>query len=63
MLDQVRTADAALGFTARLPRIEELNDLLVGAVWAGICARRDVPMGLDLIGELERYQADVAVRG
>ncbi len=62
-LDQLRKAENALDFTARLAITEELKDLPFGDVWAEFCRRDDKPTGRVLIDELARYQARVAVRG
>ncbi len=62
-LDRLRAAEDALDFTARLTLTEEFKDLPFGAIWAEFCARQEVPAGLPLIAELDRYQASVAGRG
>ena len=59
----LKSAEAALDFTARLALGEELKDLPFAAVWAEHCARAEVPVGAPLITELGRYQASVAGRG
>ncbi|MEM8917203.1 MAG: L-rhamnose isomerase, partial [Pseudomonadota bacterium] len=62
-LERLKDAETNLDFTARLMLTEELKDLPFGAVWREFCARMDVPNGLQLVGELEHYQAAVAPRG
>ncbi|MEM1399188.1 MAG: L-rhamnose isomerase [Pseudomonadota bacterium] len=62
-LERLKDAETNLDFTARLTLTEELKDLPFGAVWREFCARMDVPNGLQLVGELEHYQAVVAPRG
>ena len=62
-LDRLKSAETALDFTARLTLTEELKDLPYGAVWSEFCARQDVPAGLNLISNLESYQAKVSARG
>ncbi len=60
--DQLRAAEDALDFTARLTLTEELKDLPYGAVWNEFCARNNVPTGLKLISDLDAYQASVMDR-
>lgn len=60
---QLRKAEDALDFTARLTMTEELKDLPYGAVWAEFCARMDVPVGAPLISALDQYQSSVSGRG
>ncbi|MDO6731262.1 L-rhamnose isomerase [Marinovum sp. 2_MG-2023] len=62
-MDRLKTAEAAMDNTARFTLTEEFKDLPFGAVWAEFCARADMPVGLDLIRELDSYQAGVAGRG
>jgi L-rhamnose isomerase len=59
----LKTVEARLDYTTRLALTEELRDLPFATVWAEHCARTDRPTGAALIGELERYQAQVASRG
>lgn len=60
--DRLRTAEDALDFTARLTLTEELKDLPYGAVWNEFCTRNDVPSGMALISELDKYQSSVQDR-
>lgn len=60
---RLKAAEAALDFTSRLVLTEELKDLPFGAVWDEFCARHDVPAGLGLAAELDRYQSSVESRG
>ena len=60
---QLRQAEDALDFTARLVLTEELKDLPYGAVWAEFCARMEVPLGASLVQSLDAYQSSVAERG
>ena len=62
-LERLKKAEAALDHTARMTLTEEIKDLPFGAVWSEFCRRQDVPNGLALIGELDAYQAKVAMRG
>jgi L-rhamnose isomerase len=57
---QLRSAEDKLDFTTRLTLTEEFRDLPFGAIWAEFCSRLDTPSGLELIGELDAYQARVA---
>jgi len=59
---RLREVEGALDFTARLTVTEELKDLPYGLVWAEFCARKDVPFGSALIGNLDAYQASVSTR-
>lgn len=61
--DRLRHAEDALDFTTRLVLTEELKDLPFGAIWQEFCARHDVPEGMTLMSDLDRYQASVASRG
>lgn len=62
-LDRLKAAEDALDHSARFMLTEEFKDLPFGAVWSEFCARAEVPDGLGLIRELDRYQASVAGRG
>lgn len=62
-LDRLKNAEAGLDFTSRLVMTEEMKDLPYGAVWSEFCNRMDVPVGLQLISNLEAYQSAVASRG
>ncbi|MBP6737685.1 MAG: L-rhamnose isomerase [Rhodobacteraceae bacterium] len=59
---QLKAAEAALDFSARLILTEEAKDLPFGAVWAALCARADLPTGRALSSALAGYQASVAGR-
>jgi L-rhamnose isomerase len=61
--DSLRSAETRLDFTSRLTMTEELKDMPYGAVWSEFCARLEVPVGQQLISELDSYQASVAGRG
>ena len=62
-LQKLKSAETKLDFTTRFVMTEEFKDLPFGAVWTEFCARKEVPSGLDLIQELDRYQSSVASRG
>ncbi|MGJ8605404.1 MAG: L-rhamnose isomerase [Marivita sp.] len=61
-LDQLKSAEAALDFTTRLTMTEEFKDMPFGAVWTEFTTRADMPNGLGLIKELDRYQTSVSGR-
>lgn len=60
---RLKALEERLDFTARLILTEELRDLPFAVVWAEHCARAGVPVGAELLGRLELYQASVAGRG
>jgi len=59
---RLKAAEDARDYTARLVMTEELRDLPFAAVWAEVCARRNLPTGQALLADLEAYQAKVAGR-
>lgn len=46
-------------FFERLALQEELKSMPWGAVWDMFCLRNDVPAGMDYIGDILKYEADV----
>ena len=62
-LDRMKSAENKLDFTTGFMIAEEIKDLSYGAIWNEFCSRMDMPTGLGLIKELERYQNKVAGRG
>lgn len=60
--DRLKSAEAALDYTTRLVLTEEAKDLPVGAVWAEVCARGDMPTGAALLSGLDAYQVSVSGR-
>jgi len=52
-------AEAARDYTARLALLEEAKGLPFGAVWDYYCLQKGVPVGIDFIAEIRRYEADV----
>ncbi|MBY6121975.1 L-rhamnose isomerase [Mameliella alba] len=62
-MDTLKGAENALDFSRRFMLTEELKDLPYGAVWAEFCARMEVPVGQELIADLDHYQDSVAGRG
>lgn len=61
-LERLQKAESDLDFTSRFVITEELKDLPYGAIWTEFCDRMNVPEGLQLISQLEKYQACVAGR-
>jgi L-rhamnose isomerase len=61
-LDCLRSAEDALDFNGRFVFTEELKDLPFGRVWDEFCTRMNCPSGLNLIGQLKRYQSVVSER-
>jgi L-rhamnose isomerase len=43
----------------RLAFIEELKTMPFSAVWDYFCLRESVPVGVDYISEIQRYERDV----
>ncbi len=62
-MTQLRDAEDALDYTARLMLQEEARDLPFGAVWLEFCARHDRPAGQVLMHDLQAYSRQVAARG
>jgi L-rhamnose isomerase len=60
---RLQSTEAALDFSTRLIMTEELKDLPFASVWNEFCDRMEVPTGVALIRELDRYQKSVAHRG
>lgn len=61
-LTKLRQAEQELDFTTRIMVTEELKDLPYGAVWSEFCKQMNVPDGLQLISQLDQYQASVSSR-
>jgi L-rhamnose isomerase len=57
--DRLREAETKGDFTARLVLLEEAKTLLFGAVWDYHCLKQGVPVGLDYLAEVRRYEKDV----
>jgi L-rhamnose isomerase len=58
----LREAEEAGDFTARLAIMEEAKDLPFAAIWDYYCLTRGVPVGLDWLGEVKRYEKEVLSR-
>jgi L-rhamnose isomerase len=60
--ESLRCADDSGDFTARLAITESHKTLPVGAVWDQFCAQSDVPVGVEWLADVRRYEADVLSR-
>jgi L-rhamnose isomerase len=56
---QLRKFEAAGDFTARLALLEEAKTLPFSAVWDYYCQTQNVPVGMDWMTEVKKYEADV----
>ena len=54
--DQLRDMENEGNYTSRLAIFEEQKFLPVAAVWDYYCALQDVPVGLDWLSEIEKYE-------
>lgn len=60
----LRELEALGDYTGRLALLEELKSLPFGAVWDAYCERAGVPLGLEWLEEVRRYEREVlATRG
>ena len=59
---QLRRFEREGSLTARLALLEEAKTLPFGAVWDYYCLRHDVPVGMDWMDDVERYDAEVTRR-
>jgi L-rhamnose isomerase len=59
---QLRRFEREGNLTARLALLEEAKTLPFGAVWDYYCLRHDVPVGMDWMDDVERYDAAVTRR-
>jgi len=58
-IDQLRAAERAGDYTARLALLEEAKTLPFGAVWDQYCERSGVPVGDAWLADVRRYEKDV----
>ena len=58
-IDQLRAAEQAGDYTARLALLEEAKTLPFGAVWDHYCERSGVPVGDAWLADVRRYEKDV----
>ena len=54
--DRLRKAESEWDFTTRLALFEELKSMPWSAVWDHYCASRDVPVGLEWLDPIKRYE-------
>ena len=58
-LDRMRKCELSGDYTGRLALLEELKTLPMGAVWDYYCLTQEVPVGLDWLDNVRKYEADV----
>lgn len=46
-------------YTSRLALMEEFKNLPINAVWDMLCLKNNVPIGIEWIGELKKYEQEV----
>jgi L-rhamnose isomerase len=56
-IDELRRLEAGGDYTARLVLLEELKGLPWAAVWDQFCLQHEVPIGLQLLGEIKSYES------
>ncbi|MCE5341764.1 MAG: L-rhamnose isomerase [Planctomycetaceae bacterium] len=56
---KMKQCEKAGDLTSRLAISEELKTLPFGAVWDYYCAKSNVPVGLDWLAQVKKYEADV----
>jgi L-rhamnose isomerase len=62
--EKLRRIEQAEDFTARLVMMEEIKTLPFASVWDYYCLKQDVPVGMDWLEEVKRYEkAILAKRG
>ena len=62
MLDpiaEMRKEEKAFDYTSRLATLEEMKTMPFAAVWDYYCQSKDVPVGMDWLKELKKYEAEV----
>ena len=57
--EQLKALENEGNYTYRLAILEEQKSLPAGAVWDYYCARHNVPVGLDWLNEVAKYEEDV----
>jgi L-rhamnose isomerase len=65
MLEPVETLkklEDAGNYTSRLALMEELKTMPFAAVWDFYCAQQNVPIGMDWMAEVKKYEVDVLSR-
>ena len=61
-INLLRTLEHAGDYTARLATLEGLKAMPSGAVWDAYCLRAGVPIGVDWLGDVQRYEREVLSR-
>ena len=57
--EQLRELELAGDYTARLALLEELKGMPWAAVWDQFCLREEAPVGIQFMGEIKDYEAQV----
>ncbi|MFD1124721.1 L-rhamnose isomerase [Lentilactobacillus raoultii] len=58
-IDDLKKAELNFDFTQRLAETEELKSYPFGAVWDEFCLRNNVPVGLDWLKPIRKYEQEV----
>jgi L-rhamnose isomerase len=56
---KLKELENAANYTSRLAMLEELKFFPASAVWDYYCAQNDVPVGLDWLAEVEKYEKNI----
>jgi L-rhamnose isomerase len=56
---KLKELENAGNYTSRLAMLEELKFFPASAVWDYYCAQNDVPVGLDWLAEVEKYEKNI----
>jgi len=60
--DKLKSAEVDFDFTTRLAMLEELKSMPWQAVWDYYCMQQGVPVGLDWLDEVKKYEQDVLLK-
>jgi L-rhamnose isomerase len=58
-VEQLKKLEADGDYTSRLALMEELKTMPFAAVWDFYCVQKGVPVGMDWLAEVKKYEADV----
>jgi L-rhamnose isomerase len=58
-VEQLKKLEADGDYTSRLALMEELKTMPFAAVWDFYCAQKGVPVGMDWLAEVKKYEAGV----
>jgi L-rhamnose isomerase len=58
-VEQLKTLESDGDYTSRLALMEELKTMPFAAVWDFYCIQKGVPVGMDWLAEVKKYEADV----